>query len=80
MRSIPYMSTMLIYLLYKNKLQKAMDGIRIWTFPLQSYPSFKKFLTKEIRPRSKAQTDMPQALGSGHQINGMLKYFLFLKT
>lgn len=67
-------------LLYKNQLQKAIDGRSAWTFPLQSCPSFKKSPTKVTGPRSEAKTNMPQALGSGHQINGMLKYFSFLKT
>lgn len=40
----------------------------------------KKSTPKVTEPRAKAKTNMLQVLGSGHQINGMLKYFSFLKT
>lgn len=55
-------------------------GRSTWTFPFQSHPSFKEPPPKVTEPRAKAKTYMLQVLRSGHHINGMLKYFSFLKT
>lgn len=63
---------------YKATLIKDY-GRRTWTFAFQSHP-FTKSPPKVTEPRAKAKTNMFQVLGSGHQINGMLKYFSFLKT
>lgn len=39
----------------------------------------KESLHKVTETRIKAKTNMLSTLGSGHQMNGMLKYFSFLK-